>query len=50
MNSAQIRSCPDTPLLDAYNPPGHELEVMVTIFAVSDSWGFFTQNIFGGKI
>ena len=46
-----------TPLSDAYNPPppssppwGHELEVMVTIFTVSDSWRLFTQNIFGGKI
>ena len=30
-------------------PPGHELEVMVTVFEVSDSSGLFTQNIFVGK-
>ena len=38
-----------TPLSDAYNPlRGHELEVMVTNFVVSDSCRLFTQNIFGG--
>ena len=30
------------------SPRGHELEVMVTIFVVSDNWRLFTQNIFEG--
>ena len=39
-----------TPRSGAYLPLGHELGVMVLIFAFSDSWGLFTQNIFPGKI
>ena len=30
-------------------PLGHKLGVMVLSFAVSDSWGLFTQNILPGK-
>ena len=34
---------------EAYNPPGNELEVMVIIFLVYDSWGLYTWNICPGK-
>ena len=31
-------------------PPSYELEVMVIIFVLSDSWGLFTWNMLPGKI
>ena len=34
----------------AFTPPGHDKDVVVIIFAVCDSWGLFTQNVFPGKV
>ena len=35
----------------AYNAsPGHELEVMIIIFVVSDSWGFLRKISFSENI
>ena len=37
-------------MINNYTPPGGQGPgVMTLIFAVSDSWGLFTQNIFPGK-
>ena len=38
-----------TPLSTAYTPWGQDPGIMGLIFAVFDSWGIFTQNIFPGE-